>query len=69
MHAEASEVSEGSRRLQADVRRSTEEKGELEAVVSGVQAGLVEAARGIDRNWVGLEERMRLLEGRIAALQ
>ncbi len=68
LHAEASEVAEGLRRLQADDRRAVEEKGDLEAVVKRVQEGLMDAAKGIERNWEGLEVRMRGLEGRIAAL-
>jgi nuclear migration protein JNM1 len=68
LHADASEVAEGLRRLQADDRRTGEEKVELERVVKGVQEGLGDAARGIERNWEGLETRMRGLEGRIQAL-
>lgn len=68
MHAEASEVSEGLRRIQADDRRSGEERAELEGVVRGIQEGLMDAAKGIERNWEGLEARMRGLEGRIEAL-
>lgn len=68
LHAEASEVAEGLKRLQVEDKRTEEEKVELQTVVRGVEDGLVVAARGIESNWEGLEARMRGLEGRIEAL-
>ena len=68
MHAEASEVAEGLRRLQTEDKRTSKDRVELEAVVKGVQVGLLDAAKGIERNWESLESRMSGLEERLSAL-
>ena len=68
MHAEASEVAEGLRRLHVEDRRSVEEKLELEGVVKAVKEGMAEAAGSIERNWEDLEGRMRSLQERIQAM-
>jgi nuclear migration protein JNM1 len=68
LHAEASDVADGLRRLQMEDKKNGEEIRELEEVVKTVQEGLGESAKGIMKNWEGIEGRMKRLEERVGKL-
>ncbi|WVQ85722.1 hypothetical protein IAT38_007888 [Cryptococcus sp. DSM 104549] len=69
LHAEASDVAEGLRRLQTKDKREREEVKELGEVVKSVQNGVADAAVGMQKNWEGLEGRMLALEKRLKDLE
>ncbi|KAK8865614.1 hypothetical protein IAR55_000758 [Kwoniella newhampshirensis] len=69
LHAEASDISEGLRKLQSKDKKGIEEVKEMEEVVRSVQGGLGEAAQGIKKNWEGLEGRLSGLEKRLKDLE
>lgn len=68
LHAEAGEVAEGLKRLQAEKRDQTEDSNDMRRVVDEVQKGLSDAAGGIEKNWKSLESRLSDLDTRINAL-
>ncbi|WVR05591.1 hypothetical protein IAU60_002610 [Kwoniella sp. DSM 27419] len=69
LHAQASDVVDSLRRLQADDKRSTEEAKELSEVVAKIQSGLDEATGAIAKNWAGVEDRFRSLDERLRVLE
>jgi nuclear migration protein JNM1 len=68
LHAEAGDVIEGLRRLQTDEGDSTEELRDLHKLAKTVQDGITESAKGIERNWTGVEARLKNLEERLGKL-
>lgn len=68
LHAEAGEVAEGLKRLQAEKKDQTEETADMRRVVDEVQKGITEAAGGIEKNWKSLEARLGDLDERIKRL-
>lgn len=68
LHAEAAEVADSLRKLQSEDKRSTEEITELQALVKAVQEGLADSAQSVERNWQGLDARMKSLDERIRKL-
>ncbi|RSH90456.1 hypothetical protein EHS25_001061 [Saitozyma podzolica] len=68
LHAEASEIADGLRTLQSEDKRTGEEVKEMEEVVRNVQAGLAESVLAVQKNWEGVEGRMRSLDERVSKL-
>jgi hypothetical protein len=68
LHAEASEIADGLRSLQSEDKRVGEEIKEMEEVVRNVQAGLGESVLAVQKNWEGVEGRMRSLDERVSKL-
>ncbi|WWD18209.1 hypothetical protein CI109_102659 [Kwoniella shandongensis] len=69
LHAEASDIAEGLRKLQGRDKRGTEEVRELQEVVGVVQSGLGDAVQGIKKNWDAVEGRLAGLEKRLKDLE
>lgn len=68
LHAESISIAEDLRELQSSDRAVGEEERELQAIVSGVQKGMLDATASIGKNWESLQSRLDKLDEKLNKL-